>query len=85
MTNSLFKDGPFVVVNASLLEPMGLKMNFLELKKMDLIKHTGLFEKANKGSLFIDEVAEMPIQTQIKILRVLTDQSFTRMGGRKGY
>jgi len=81
--SSLFKDGPFVVVNASLLEPHGIENELFGVEENGLIKHTGLFEKANKGSLFIDEVAEMPIQTQIKILRVLTEQSFTRMGGEK--
>jgi two-component system nitrogen regulation response regulator NtrX len=53
------------------------------IEENGIIKHTGLFEKANNGSLFIDEVGEMPMQTQIKILRVLTEQSFTRMGGDK--
>ena len=80
---SLFKDGPFIVVNASLLEPDGIENELFGFEQDGLIKHTGLFEKANKGSLFIDEVGEMPIQTQIKILRVLTEQSFTRMGGNK--
>ena len=81
--NSLFKEGPFIVVNASLLEPEGIENELFGTENDGLIKHTGLFEKANKGSLFIDEVGEMPIQTQIKILRVLTDQSFTRIGGEK--
>ena len=81
--NSLFKEGPFIVVNASLLEPEGIENELFGIENDGLIKHTGLFEKANKGSLFIDEVGEMPMQTQIKILRVLTEQSFTRMGGEK--
>ena len=81
--NSLFKDGPFIVINASLLEPDGIENELFGVENEGLIKHTGLFEKANKGSLFIDEVGEMPAQTQIKILRVLTDQSFTRIGGDK--
>jgi two-component system nitrogen regulation response regulator NtrX len=81
--NSLFKEGPFIVVNASLLEPEGIENELFGIENDGLIKHTGLFEKANKGSLFIDEVGEMPMQTQIKILRVLTDQSFTRIGGEK--
>ena len=81
--NSLFKEGPFIVVNASLLEPEGIENELFGTENDGLIKHTGLFEKANKGTLFIDEVGEMPIQTQIKILRVLTDQSFTRIGGEK--
>ena len=81
--NSLFKEGPFIVVNASLLEPEGIENELFGIENDGLIKHTGLFEKADKGSLFIDEVGEMPMQTQIKILRVLTDQSFTRTGGEK--
>ena len=80
---SMFKDGPFVVINASLLEPNGIENEIFGIEENGIIKHTGLFEKANKGSLFIDEVGEMPMQTQIKILRVLTEQSFTRIGGDK--
>ena len=81
--NSMYKDGPFIVINASLLEPEGIENELFGVELNGLIKHTGFFEKANKGTLYIDEVGEMPIQTQIKILRVLTDQSFTRMGGDK--
>ena len=81
--NSMFKDGPFIVINASLLEPDGIENELFGVENNGLIKHAGFFEKANKGTLFIDEVGEMPMQTQIKILRVLTEQSFTRMGGDK--
>ena len=81
--NSMFKDGPFIVINASLLEPEGIENELFGVEDNGLIKHTGFFEKANKGTLFIDEVGEMPIQTQIKILRVLTEQSFSRIGGDK--
>ena len=81
--NSMFKDGPFIVINASLLEPNGIENELFGVEDNGLIKHTGFFEKANKGTLFIDEVGEMPLQTQIKILRVLTEQSFTRIGGNK--
>jgi len=80
---SMFKDGPFIVINASLLEPNGIENELFGIEENGLIKHTGLFEKANKGSLFIDEVGEMPMQTQVKILRVLTEQSFIRTGGDK--
>ena len=81
--NSMFKDGPFIVINASLLEPEGIENELFGVEDNGLIKHTGFFEKANKGTLFIDEVGEMPMQTQIKILRVLTEQSFSRIGGDK--
>ena len=81
--NSMFKDGPFIVINASLLEPEGIENELFGIEDNGLIKHTGFFEKANNGTLFIDEVGEMPMQTQIKILRVLTEQSFTRIGSDK--
>ncbi len=42
----------------------------------------GLFEKAHGGTLFFDEVAELPLGTQAKILRILVDQVFTRVGGK---
>jgi two-component system, NtrC family, nitrogen regulation response regulator NtrX len=45
-----------------------------------LIK-AGMLERANGGTLFLDEISDMPLTTQAKILRVLTDQSFTRVGG----
>src|SRR5690606_13493821 len=44
---------------------------------------TGLLEQAHGGTLFIDEVSEMPATTQAKVLRVLVDQSFERVGGTK--
>jgi len=81
--NSMFKEGPFIVINASLLEPEGIENELFGVEDNGLIKHSGFFEKANKGTLFIDEVGEMPMQTQIKILRVLTEQSFSRIGGDK--
>ena len=46
----------------------------------DLVR-PGLLEQAHGGTLFLDEIADMPITTQGRILRVLTDQSFTRVGG----
>src|SRR5204863_4124430 len=43
----------------------------------------GLLEHAHGGTLFLDEIADMPLTTQGKILRVLTDQSYTRVGGQR--
>jgi two-component system nitrogen regulation response regulator NtrX len=43
----------------------------------------GLLEQAHGGTLFLDEIADMPLPAQAKILRVLTDQSFTRVGGQR--
>jgi two-component system nitrogen regulation response regulator NtrX len=46
-------------------------------------RKTGLFELAHNGTLYLDEVADMPLETQGKILRVLIDQTFTRVGGQQ--
>jgi two-component system nitrogen regulation response regulator NtrX len=48
----------------------------------DLVR-PGLLEQAHGGTLFLDEIADMPVTTQAKILRVLTDQSFSRVGGTR--
>jgi two-component system nitrogen regulation response regulator NtrX len=48
----------------------------------DLVR-PGLLEQAHGGTLFLDEIADMPIATQARILRVLTDQSFSRVGGQR--
>ena len=40
-----------------------------------------MFELANKGSLFLDEVGEIPLHLQVKLLRVLQENEFTRVGG----
>ena len=46
-------------------------------------RKVGVFEQAHGGTLFLDEVAEMPLETQSKILRVLIDQRFKRVGGQR--
>jgi len=51
------------------------------MEHADRAHDPGLFERAHGGTLFFDEVADMPLGTQSKILRVLVDQSFTRVGG----
>jgi two-component system nitrogen regulation response regulator NtrX len=47
------------------------------------VARPGLLEQAHGGTLFLDEIADMPLTTQGKILRVLTDQSYTRVGGQR--
>ncbi|MEL6316487.1 MAG: sigma-54 dependent transcriptional regulator, partial [Pseudomonadota bacterium] len=73
-------DGPFVVVNSASIEPGGMERTLFGEEK-DRVAHPGLFEQAHGGTLFFDEIADMPLGTQSKILRVLIDQTFTRVGG----
>ena len=49
----------------------------------DGVARPGLLEQAHGGTLFLDEIADMPLTTQAKILRVLTDQSYHRVGGQR--
>jgi len=72
---------PLVVVNAASMAPERMET---ELFGSELAggRRTGTFEQAHRGTLFIDEVADMPLETQGKILRVLQEQSFERVGGR---
>ena len=80
---SKYSNGPFIVVNAAILEPEGIENELFGHNNENGDITTGMFEKSHNGTLFIDEVGEMPLQTQAKILRVLTDQSFTRVGDDK--
>ena len=74
-----FSNGPFIAINAALMEPENIEKEFFGYQENSLSK-TGYFEAASNGTIFIDEVAEMPLQTQAKILRVLTDKKFTKLG-----
>ncbi len=79
--------GPFVVVNAATIEPERMELElFGEEAQTDGQAHSrkiGLLEQAHGGTLFLDEVSDMPVQTQNKILRVLLDQTFERVGGAR--
>lgn len=78
---SLRKSGAFHVVGAASMEPQRMEQELFGIEQNGGVVKTGLFERAHGGTLFIDEVADMPLPTQAKILRVLTDQSFERVGG----
>ena len=74
---------PFVVVNGALLDPEKYEYELFGSETTDGTVNYGFFEKAKDGTLLIDEVSEIPLETQAKILRVLTDQKFRRVGGSK--
>ncbi len=79
--NSNRQKGPFIVINGALLDIKKYELElFGEEKKNGSISY-GALEKATGGILLIDEIAEIPLETQSKILRVLTDQKFKRING----
>ena len=80
--NSINKNGPFIILNAALMDPDNIESELFGIQD-NILNKIGYLEKAENGTLFIDEVGEMPLQTQAKILRVLTDKNFTKRGGNK--
>jgi two-component system, NtrC family, nitrogen regulation response regulator NtrX len=81
--NSSRSAKPFVVVNGALLDPEKYELELFGSENADGIINYGLFEKAKDGTLLIDEISEIPLETQAKILRVLIDQKFKRVNGSK--
>ncbi len=74
---------PFVVVNGALLDPQKYELELFGSENSNETTNYGFFEKAKDGTLLIDEVTEIPLETQAKILRVLIDQKFRRVNGTK--
>jgi len=74
---------PFVVVSAARMTPERVEEELFGVEEGGQLVRSGLLEQAHGGTLFLDEIADMPIATQARILRVLTDQSFTRVGGTR--
>ena len=79
--NSKRKNKPFIVLNGALLDKEKYEPELFGLEKDDGSISYGALEKANKGTLLIDEVSEIPLETQSKILRVVIDQKFKRTNG----
>lgn len=72
---------PFVVVNCAAIEPDRMESVLFGQQTSDTGIVEGLLEQAHKGVIYFDEIADMPLVTQSKILRVLVDQRFQRVGG----
>ena len=75
--------GPFVTINAAAITPERMEIELFGTELNGGERKVGALEEAHSGMLYIDEVADMPRETQNKILRVLTDQKFERVGGTR--
>jgi len=73
---------PFIVLSAAMMSPERVEEELFG-SEQNGVTRPGLLEQAHGGTLFLDEIADMPITTQAKILRVLTDQSYSRVGGQR--
>ncbi|MFL6747877.1 MAG: sigma-54-dependent transcriptional regulator [Sphingomicrobium sp.] len=73
---------PFIVLSAAMMSPERVEEELFG-SEQNGISRPGLLEQAHGGTLFLDEIADMPTTTQAKILRVLTDQSYNRVGGQR--
>ncbi len=79
---SLRAAAPFIVVSAARMAPERVEEELFG-SESEGVARPGLLEQAHGGTLFLDEIADMPLTTQGKILRVLTDQSYNRVGGQR--
>ncbi len=79
--NSKRKNKPFVIINGALLDNDKYDLELFGEEKNDGSISYGALEKANNGTLLVDQVSEIPLTIQSKILRVLTDQKFKRVNG----
>ena len=80
-TNSSRASAPFVIVSSASIEPERMEEVLFGRETSERGVEPGLLEQAHGGVIYVDEVADMPLGTQGKILRVLTEQQFTRAGG----
>ncbi len=76
-------DKPFVVVNSARITPERFEEELFGEEHNGKLVRRGLLETGDGGTLFLDEIADMPLSTQARILRVLTEQSFVRVGGSR--
>jgi len=85
--NSPRKDGPFVKINCAAITETLLESELFGHEKGSFTgadrRKDGRFYQANQGSIFLDEVSEMPLTMQVKLLRVLQERELTRVGGEK--
>ena len=75
--------GPFVTINAATITPERMEIELFGTESNGAERKVGALEEAHRGILYLDEVGDMPRETQNRILRVLVDQQFERVGGTK--
>ena len=76
--------GPFVILSAAIMAPQRMEEELFGIEDgAGGTQRVGALEEAHGGTLYIDEVADMPLETQGKVLRVLVEQTFQRVGGAK--
>ena len=77
-------EAPFVILPAAAMAPERMEEELFGVEdRQGGMLRVGLLEEAHGGTLYIDEVSDMPLETQGKVLRVLVDQTFQRVGGAK--
>lgn len=77
-------NGPFVILSAATMAPERMEEELFGVEDGSGAPHrVGALEEAHSGTLYIDEIADMPMETQGKVLRVLVEQTFQRVGGGK--
>jgi len=85
--NSGRSSGPYIKINCGAIPETLLESELFGHEKGAFTdartQRQGRFEEANGGTLFLDEIGEMPLQAQVKLLRVLQDGEFTRVGGKQ--
>ncbi|WP_127524218.1 sigma-54 dependent transcriptional regulator [Mesorhizobium sp. Z1-4] len=77
------KAAPFVTINAATITPERMEIELFGVESNGAERKIGALEEAHRGTLYIDEIGDMPRETQNKILRVLVDQQFERVNGTK--
>jgi two-component system, NtrC family, nitrogen regulation response regulator NtrX len=74
-------DAPFTVLNCATMSPERVEVELFGAEETGKNRSVGILERAHRGTLLLDEVADLPLETQGKIVRALQDESFMRVGG----
>ena len=81
------EQAPFIAINAAAITPERMEEELFGVEGGNAapgaVSKVGMFEQAHGGTLYLDEIADMPLETQGKILRVLQEQTFQRVGGSR--